>query len=210
MKEQYQNAGSWKDRQELVSARIAAIAAQFVGARPRVVDYGSDDQRVNGFDLEGEEGLYVSYDPYKNRFCISGKWPGSKTPNDGTCFTPSCLPSPSITVDAEKSDEQIARDITRRFLPAYREVLAKCIERRDAHDAYIRKVNGLAAELAEILGTSNGGRYHNDRDPVRRNVRLPDNVGYGEIEAGTDSATFTIRALPADKARKLAAFLKTL
>jgi hypothetical protein len=41
-------------------------------------------------------------------------------------------------------------------------------------------------------------------------VEVPDGLGYGSIEVSRGSAHFNLHSVPADKARKLAAFLKTL
>jgi hypothetical protein len=195
-------------RNNLFRAIIAAIP----GATPIVRDeddaiYGG----VFGFTLAGEESVHLSYDEWKNRVRVSGNWPRSKL-DGGTAFSPASYNSettPSITCDADKAPDKIAADIVRRFLPDYRAMLAKCIERRDNHEAYIRNVNGLAAELAGIMGTrSRGDAYHG---PTQRRADLPGSLGgYGHVECSSDSASFEIHSLPAAQARKLAAFLKTL
>jgi hypothetical protein len=66
--------------------------------------------------------------------------------------------------------------------------------------------------LAKTLGEKEPRHPSNGtRDANRRNVSIPDWLGfYGSIEASATSADFTLRSVPADKARKLAAFLATL
>lgn len=162
----------------------------------------------HGLDGPGEDRIWISYDSHKHRFTISGRWPCSKI--DNSTFTPSGLwnpkpDSPSIGVDADKSAEQIAKDIARRFLPAYRQVLKRCQEARDNHDSYIRNSNNLARDIAGILGAKARGNYGN-KGPEQRHI-YADGI---EVETSADSASFKIRSLSAEKARQLAAFLKNI
>ncbi|HYG24485.1 MAG TPA: hypothetical protein VEH04_17030 [Verrucomicrobiae bacterium] len=185
---------------------IKSVAAQFPGSE-LVVD---DEGHVRYLSLGGDEGLYIGYDRHKNRLNISGRYLSSRIEHDNEQFYPGRLwnpkcETPSITVDANKSPEQIKKDIERRFLPDYRAALARCREARDAHEAYINETNATAAALAAKLNSVATGNAHGTH--LKRHIRL-DHLD-GSVDVSRDSASFSL-SLSLDKARKLAAFLATL
>jgi hypothetical protein len=174
------------------------------------------DARPHGLVFPNEEAFTVHYRTHEHRFVVSGSWPRSRLPGEESKqFTPVDLWNPraeypSITVDADKSLERIAADIKRRFLPEYRAVLARCVEARNNHEQYVKGCNSLAEEIAALLGESSREHPGKSHGPLRPVVEVPDGLGYGSIEVSRDSAHFNLHSVPADKARKLAAFLKTL
>lgn len=201
---------SHKEGQQFLTKLTESIAKQFPGAAVR---YQGDDgeQRAIGLDFANGASWWFRYDYWTHRVEISGNWPKSK--RDGQVFTPRDLynpqmSSPEITVDANKTPEKIAADINRRFTPAYNLILARLIERRDAHDEYIDNSNGLAEQLAKILGAA----PHGTRDTLRQHVNFDDSrYGfYGNLETSSDSVSFNLRSVPADKAKLLAQFIATL
>jgi hypothetical protein len=203
---------SFKDAEQFASRVVEAIVNQFPGATA-VAD---GDRRPHGLTFTNEEAFTVHYRNHEHRFVVSGSWPRSRLPGEGSKqFTPSDLWNPraeypSITVDADKPPEKIAADIKRRFLPEYRAVLARCVEARDIHEQYVKSCNSLAEEIATLLGESSHEHAGKSHGPLRPVVEVPDGLGYGSIEVSRDSAHFDLHSVPADKARKLAAFLKTL
>lgn len=58
-----------------------------------------------------------------------------------------------ITVSKERPSEAIAREISRRLLPEYRELLAFCRDRQAEHDRDEQAQDKVIAQLHAILGT---------------------------------------------------------
>jgi len=203
---------SFKDGEQFAARVVEALVNRFPGA----VAMGDGDRRPHGLTFPNEEAFTVHYRIHEHRFVVSGSWPCSRLPGEESKqFTPADLWNPraeypSITVDADKSSEKIAADVNRRFLPEYRAVLARCVEARDAHEQYINGCNSLADEIGKLLSESNRGHAGKSQGPLRAVVEVPEGLGYGSIEVSKDSAHFNLHSVPADKARKLAAFLKTL
>jgi hypothetical protein len=57
---------------------------------------------------------------------------------------------PSINVSTSKTGTQIAKDIERRFLPAYTEILKSAVETVRSQDAYYSKRDAMALQIAQI------------------------------------------------------------
>lgn len=203
-----------EEGQSFLTKLTESLAKLFPGASVRYIKDG-DEQRATGLDFASGASWWFRYDDWTHRLAVSGNWP--KSNRDSQVFIPRDLynpqvSSPEITVDADKTPEKIAADINRRFVPAYIAILARLTERRDSHDKYIDDSNGLAEQLAKALGASAPRHPSNGtRDVRRQHVDVPSTLGfYGNIEASSNSADFTLRSVPADKALKLARFLATL
>ena len=192
-----------------INGKIIAVARLFPGA---VVTRHSDEKDANGFTLGPEEKLWISHNRYQSpgRISISGCWPRSRIAGDNSQFTPrECnghLEAPGITVDANKSPEQIKRDIERRFLPDYRAVLAKCIERRDTHDAYINGCNATAQTIAQACGQRPQADGYDRNSPRQSVVDLPGDFS-GRFECSNGDASLTVRSLSVERAVELAKLL---
>ena len=194
------------DEKQFRASRIKEVAAQFPGS---TIHTNGDDE-PHGFRLNGEEIVWIGFDRHKHRLCISGCWPRSKIPDDNSQFTPrDCrghLESPSITVDANKSARQIARDINNRFLPDYRTVLVECIKARDQHDAYITDCNTTARTIAEACHGKVYGEGWNQHSSRQNVVELPGDLS-GRFECSNGDASLTIRSLSTARAVELAKLL---
>lgn len=192
---------NWIEEKQFRANRIKEVAAQFPGSTA----YSNGEEEPHEFRLNGEEVVWISFDRHKNRLHISGLWPRSKTPGDNAQFSHRDVDynseSPSITVDANKSAEQIKRDIERHFLPACRALLAKCLEARDRHDQYTTSRNQNAEEIARLCG----GRVYGQA-PNRFLVDLPGDI-QGDFELCENSASIKLRSLSLDRARELAALI---
>lgn len=127
---------SLKDAEHFASRVVEALVKQF----PNSLAMADGDGRLHGLIFPGEEAFTVHYRSHEHRFVVSGCWPRSRLPGEESKqFTPADLWNPraqypNITVNADKSPEKIASDISRRFLPEYRAVLARCLEARDTHE----------------------------------------------------------------------------
>ena len=64
---------------------------------------------------------------------------------------------PSINTSFNKTPEQIARDIERRLMPEYMDVLMKAMARIASSDAYHSKTEGFAGQIAKLVGVEAKG-----------------------------------------------------
>jgi len=62
---------------------------------------------------------------------------------------------PSINTSFNKSPEQIAKDIERRLMPEYMDILMKALSRIASSDAYHSKTEGFAGQIAKLVGVEN-------------------------------------------------------
>ena len=142
-------------------AELAPLVAQALG------EGWKREKRDDGVELthymglvRGDErvGLYISY-PH-GRLNISGNL---KQIRDSRGENPYLRgeENPKITVSLDKSPEQIARDIKRRVLPGYRDVLAKATEIVRERNDLFAKTAASAAAIAKVIGAvdadGNGG-----------------------------------------------------
>ena len=76
---------------------------------------------------------------------------------------------PSINTSFSKTPEQIARDIERRLMPEYMDVLMKALTRIASSDAYHSKTEGFAGQIAKLVGVeakSNKIDFYHSQHPV--------------------------------------------
>jgi hypothetical protein len=59
---------------------------------------------------------------------------------------------PSINTSFSKTPEQIAKDIERRLMPEYMDVLSKALTRIVSSDSYHSKTEGFAGQIAKLVG----------------------------------------------------------
>ena len=200
---------TYEEEKQFRAKRIEEIAALF----PVAVIERDGDGNADSFRLNGDERVHIGYNSWGakgHRLHISGCWPRSKIPGDNSQFTHRDVDykseSPSITVDANKSAEQIKRDIERRFLPAYRALLAKCLEARDRHDAYIHDCNATARTIAKACHGKVYGEGWNQQGPRQSVVELPGDLS-GRFECSNGNASLTVRSLSTERAVELAKLL---
>jgi hypothetical protein len=149
----------------------------------------------------------MRYDSWKHRVTIHGSWPRSRISGEThTQFGPWDLhPRPdetSITVSADKPAAKIATEISRRFMPAYEAVLARCLERREGHEKYMNTQTCVTSDIAAALGqTPNGTHFH---------LSSTERGFYGSVDVSGDTVKVEVRSLGAAQALKLIELLKTL
>ena len=81
----------------------------------------------------------------KQRLYIAGSIPqGTEWPYQVT--------RPEITVNIEKSAQQVARDITKRLIPDYLPKLAEVLKRKAERETFESNRKSLADQVAEITG----------------------------------------------------------
>jgi hypothetical protein len=170
--------GAWRDaysplastnpRTIFTSEQASILIRAIIAATPNAALTVDADGRPKGYKSPGDQEVYLGYDSYKNRIHVSGCWPYSRIEGEKyQRFGPWDLhPRPGdteISISADKAPEKIAAEIGRRFIPAYEAVLARCLERREQHETYIRNQNSLTMQVATALNKdakSNGTHFY--------------------------------------------------
>jgi hypothetical protein len=76
---------------------------------------------------------------------------------------------PSINASFNKTPEQIAKDIERRLMPEYMDILMKALSRIASSDSYHSKTEGFAGQIAKIVGVEAKGNkvdFYRSSHPV--------------------------------------------
>ena len=76
---------------------------------------------------------------------------------------------PSINTSFSKTPEQIAKDIERRLMPEYMDVLSKALTRIVSSDSYHSKTEGFAGQIAKLVGVEAKGNkvdFYRSMHPV--------------------------------------------
>jgi hypothetical protein len=153
--------------------------------------------------LDGENGqesihLYSGGYQMKERIRISGNFPRTERGESVELYRYG-EKRHEITVSITKTPEQIARDIQRRFLPRYRELLGGVVER-------VNKTNQYARTCAQNLLAIKGEPL-TETEARERAWRFSGSV-FGEVWVGNESARIEIHSLPIEVARKIMTMVK--
>lgn len=117
-------------------------------------------------------------------------------------YKPYNAQTPSINVSASKSAEIIAKDIQRRFLPAFKELVDNMRARKAATETAENARLSTARKLVDssrgefILRSDNQGKELAELVPNNRRY-------YGDIKIYSDSASVELRSLSLDQARAI-------
>jgi hypothetical protein len=166
------------------------------------------DGHDNGVYLNGPDNvqLHISYirvySSADDRLNISGapareEWKQASDYRDRKDFPNA---RKGITVSVSKSPSQIARDITKRLLPAYLPYVAELRKRLASENDYEARVVTFRAQLLAALGSA--GVEHGDHD-----IYLHLDDGYGTIRVSADSVSFDRFSLPGHLALEIAKVL---
>jgi len=191
----------------------AAIAAE-LGDEWSVVVPRTEDRRW-WVDIVRDDGAKITLNSCWNdgRWVVHGGWPNDPTKGGNQrAMLRDWLYSasiPEITVTRKKTPAQIAKDITRRFLPEYLPLYAQCLEKRDERVNRCDQKMDTARKLVDILGKQVSTTPWGS-DP---SISVPNMLGdsYGEIRIDYDgNTTFHLWGVPADAAIKIAEALRPL
>lgn len=211
----------------------SAARAAFVAAVPAIVTALRALEPIKGWALKpatdptervrwvklynaDDEDLFLGFDEYKTRIDISANWP---TLPDGTTWYPRKYrdeASPAIGVSATKAPAQIARDIVRRFLPAYRALLAiasadvasATAYRDTTADTFDRLIAGCPHLRADRDSTmANRGERRRGGDLTASIVNLEGVSCYGGVRVSGDSVTLERLNVNGECARRVLAAL---
>ncbi len=100
--------------------------------------------------------FWLHLNGYDGRVSVNGDWPSDAshqkvTPRDAINYNTEAI---EIHVGAERDPAAAAKDITRRFLPTYREQHAACVAKANERNKYKRQVRENAERIAKTLGIS--------------------------------------------------------
>lgn len=147
---------------------------------------------------------------YESRVAVSGNWPKdgngqSVTPRDAIRYD---TVAAKIYVGAERAPAAAAKDIARRFLPAYREQHAACVARAGQRNNYQNKVTANTRRLAKVLGISDSDQ-HCFRLADGRGELHPSLAGLSRgVSVSGDSARFELD-LPIEQAEEILRIIAT-
>lgn len=141
----YQRAQAEKDAAWLV---VAQAIAELLGASVLPAHGRGDDGYMGRFALSRPNGdeiaLCFGLANYKGKIHITGSYLA-----DTRCALAYNEKRPSISVSVLKTPEQIAKDIQRRFLPAYLPLAAACRERKAQDEARAARQEELLSSLVQ-------------------------------------------------------------
>jgi hypothetical protein len=174
--EQHQAAcAAWRTAVKDARCKLAQEIAKALGAK--VVRRNDEyEARWYSFAKDGREfTLYFSIDKGAHKYSVSGSWPSAKQADGQTrVITPRDVgaikygeTAPEIGGSCNKGAERIARDIERRFLPAFAPIYDKCKEIAE------QRTQGASDALAEAR-------------------KLAKRVGGSDVKADGDGARFWI------------------
>jgi len=162
----------------------------------------SFDERNNSSTLRKDRGIItVSAHWDEERFSIYSEYPRTIK---GECANG--IKDIKITVSENKTADQIAGAILRRFLPKYLEQLSKAVGDIDRRNVTIKD----AREVAEVIGVAVSSERQERR--YFRTIKIyPSNIGIEVISIWSrKSIDISLHSLPLDKALKLVEFMKSL
>jgi len=152
-------SGTWEEqqaerkRQEKLTASERAVFVQTVAVllggelKPPRDEAGYAGYFPVALDAGG--GLCLTYELWgnKGKISVSGEYPQDTRDRAG-----------SINVSITKTPEQVAKDITRRFLPEYKEKYTKAVAIKAERDAWNAKRDAIVDELSKLPGVSKSDR----------------------------------------------------
>lgn len=140
---------------------------------------------------------------YKGKYNISGNY--SYYPRDcGAIKYDGSLPE--IGIGIQKTPEQIAKEIQRRFLPEYLEIEAKCKAYKAKKENRIENRNNVLTQLAEYAGTVFTKCTWKNTDATET-FSLPKSLGTVESYDG-EEFTLTARGLSIEQMKAILDILK--
>jgi len=154
-------------------------------------------------------GVHTWKRPNQDRYEFSVSYPPQSA--DGWRYSlPYGEHMPSISVRADRPPHAIAREITRRLLPAYEKVWAHYVAQKAGHDAYVGETLDTVARIAGALGVADGGpngRRDGDTERLFRVGNCSDAGFYGDVTVRGSHVTFDLRVSDAGLAERIACVL---
>jgi hypothetical protein len=137
-------------------------------------------------------GFSLAYDKWKHRISVrSWNWP-QYTVNEsrGYVKTETVMPSslydpreasPSITVSADKTAAQIAKDIQTRFLPEYTRLYARCLARAQSSQEYADTSESGWQAVCKVIGADPKHHHHYSNIAGEYNASIENRSGKAHV-----------------------------
>lgn len=193
------------DQQELVTALSPIL--------DHMPDWRLETPHDHNAQLVGPEGVRINchvetYGTKKGRLTLSASVPPAAEYSKGDYHG---LDRPSITVDPAREPAALAKDITRRltgFAIEYWREVSERVARRQQRETTRQ---ATAEELAMLMGGTARQVREDWEAELPEEFRQWSSYCYGDMKPSSDSAyvIVEIRNLPLDRARELAALIKT-
>lgn len=188
---------------EVYQAQIKAIAealgATYVPHRGELWEGG--DQR-GAVQLSTGQVIGLRKTWGAQRITVSGHWPkdSKNTTHTPQSYNKSGSGYKDISVSLERPAEAIAKDIQRRFIPAFLKEHAYLTDQTAKSNQYLARRNGNVSRLAALANVKNAGEqgFHLD---------LP--TGWGDVEISSGTATFKLHSLTIEQAEQVLKLINT-
>lgn len=196
-----------REKQESITARRNLYDGVALYLQGWHVTESDDEYLGYRFKLEDGLGHRVTIETARtprNMWHVSGYWP--QRANNGSYYVPSDVheESPSINVSTSKTHEQIARDITKRFLPEYLRIFAKIQDKVAVENDYATRRAKNWERIAGWVDTYSASHLQEQgKIRIKSNADGSKNydAGYGDINMeSADSVKIELRSLPIETA----------
>ena len=175
---------------------------------PKRDEDGNDYNRVTFQHEDGRKFDIISNWDHAGKFFISGDFHrmGKDGKTSGYDRMHTSKPRPSINVSPDRSADVIARDIERRFLPAFTELWLEVSERIKAQEDYERNSDDNALRVAVAFGISpddtrnirrrDDYNLRRNGEPVTTPITSVTLGGFGDVKPSGDSVKLELQVSP--------------
>lgn len=204
-KDQAARAETNRIKQEAFRALVTAIAKAlgegFKSSTSKELEHLGEIRHADGRCVNINNSWYSN----KGRLNISGDYPKDREgrysgPRDWGVIAYNET-GPSITVNASRAPEAIAKDIKSRFLPEYTRLFNLCLEKRTEREGYRGEEKAKAERILSALG-KRIARIVGEPDNTHVDLNYSD-AGYGELT----NNSVKLNSLPFDVVLEIAAVL---
>lgn len=127
----------------------AADIARHIGRGWSVAPHNGTDRETTKLNGPDSYCIVLERNEHERRIVIKGSYP---TDAQRRCYVSYHDNEPRITVAETRPVGEIAKEITRRFLPEYKQVFSKVLDQIRATEEQERKERELMGYLAPIVG----------------------------------------------------------
>jgi len=158
--------------------------------------------------LKCTDGVRIALGFRDGRIQVSGDWPRTSSGEACVPYFREGSKRPDITIAADRSPAAVAREIARRFLPAYLPLWTAEATRARTLDDAAATTRRVSAQLAEAFGIK---RREPNRGAMFESLRIyhdGDRGFWGDIEVSGDRVTIKLHGLTVETTIALAALLR--
>jgi hypothetical protein len=141
-----------EQRQQIEAVVVALNAVDGAGGPWAIEDRDSEWGGGRWLIVRRPDGasFYVERAGQDAKYAVGGRYP--RPEGGGSDYVPYGIARPTAAMTQSKTPVQIARDIARRFLPAYLSLYATCQARKAQDEAARADAAAVAGRLSTVLG----------------------------------------------------------